>query len=101
MKTVSLRTGNTKTCSHKYGTCTENFQNRKVFKNNTSGVPGVEWLPNNMRWKALICFRGKRYYLGAYQNFEDAVKARRRAEENLYDNFLNELAGAQVRDTGG
>ena len=36
---------------------------------------------------AYISFRKKRYYLGRYQNIEDAVKARKRGEE-MHDEFL-------------
>lgn len=101
VKTAYLRTGKTKTRSQQYGTCPENLQNRKVLKNNTSGVPGVEWLPRKRRWKASICFRKKRYYLGAYAEFEDAVKARKQAEEKLHDNFLRESAGTQDQNANG
>ena len=87
-----LRTGHTKTC----GACLEKFRNRKVFKNNTSGVPGVEWVPRERRWKATICFRKKRYYLGAYPDFEDAVKARKQAEEADFGTFPQKLAETQT-----
>ena len=97
VKTTSLQTGNTKTCSHQYGVCPENLQNRKVFKNNTSGVSGVEWLPRKQQWKASICFKRKRYYLGSYSRFEDAVKARKQAEMDLRKNFLYESASTQVQ----
>ena len=91
--TTSLRAGRTKTCGCQFGACLEQFQNRKVFKNNTSGVAGVEWLPREQKWKATICFRRKRYYLGKYHSFEDAIKARKQAEEQLYDNFSRGFSG--------
>ena len=65
---------------------------KTVRKNNTSGVPGVDWWASKRRWRAAICFKGKRYYLGSYGRFEDAVKARKRAEEELHDGFLREFA---------
>ena len=74
------------------GTCVEMLKAKTVRKNNTSGVPGVDWLPSKQRWRATICFKGKRYYLGSYDLFEDAVKARKYAEENLHDKFLREFA---------
>ena len=101
MKTTCLRTGRTMTCSHQYGICPEQLQNKKVSKNNSSGVTGVEWLPRKQKWKASICFKGKRYYLGDYSYFEDAVKARKRAEKELRDNLLRESAGTQVRNANG
>lgn len=75
------------------GTCVEMIRTRTVRKNNTSGVPGVDWLTKKQRWRATICFKGKRRYLGCYENFEDAVKARKRAEEELFEPFLAACAG--------
>jgi len=73
------------------GTCVEMLRAKTVRRNNTSGVPGVDWVPSKGLWRAAICFKGKRHYLGGYQNFEDAVKARKRAEEELHDRFLREF----------
>lgn len=74
------------------GTCVEMLRAKTIRRNNTSGVPGVDWLVRKNRWRATICFKGKRYYLGSYSRFEDAVKARKRAEENIHDRFLREFA---------
>ena len=75
------------------GTCVEMLRAKTVRRNNTSGVPGVDWRSSKQTWRASICFKGKRYYLGSYARFEDAVKARKQAEEELHDNFLREFAG--------
>lgn len=50
------------------------------------------------RWRASICFKGKRYYLGSYRSFDDAVKARKEAEAEFHDRFLNEFAAQQARE---
>lgn len=107
VKTYHLRSGHTTSCGCKNGfggprsalgltyidgTCVEMLAAKTVRKNNTSGVPGVDWWASKQRWRAAICFKGKRYYLGSYSRFEDAVKARKRAEENLHDGFLREYA---------
>jgi len=76
------------------GTCVEMLAAKTVRCNNTSGVPGVCWYSRKARWQAAICFKGKRYYLGYYRRFEDAVKARKRAEEDLHDKFVAEHARA-------
>lgn len=39
------------------------------------------------KWQAQITFRGKTYFLGAYEMIEDAVAARKRGEE-MHDQFL-------------
>lgn len=98
--TRNLRSGHTRSCgclkpngfprpTYIDGTSPEILAAAKVArKNNTSGVPGVEWASSKGLWRAVICFKGKRRYLGSYTRFEDAVKARKRAEEELFDPFL-------------
>ena len=101
VRTNSLRSSHTVSCgctggadnarkrlTYVDGTCVEIIQSKKLQKNNTSGVPGVTWVTSKRLWQATICFKGKRHYLGRYHRFEDAVKARMRAEEELYDSFL-------------
>lgn len=83
------------------GTCVEMIRTRPVRRNNTSGVTGVDWLASKGRWRATICFKGKRYYLGSYARFEDAVRARKLAEENLHDNFLREFSGTDETPARG
>ncbi len=55
---------------------------------NTSGVRGVYYESKFDRWRAQIIFQKKRYYLGTFKKKEDAVKARQRAEEELFSPFL-------------
>lgn len=108
IKGSRLRNGHTKSCgcirgpdgvrtalglTYVDGTCVEMLAARTVRSNNTSGVPGVDWLAKKQRWRASICFKGKRRYLGSYKKFEDAVNARKQAEENLFDTFLDVYAG--------
>lgn len=94
-----LRNGTTTSCGCKPkvtlvdGTCVELIRSKTIRSNNTSGVTGVEWVPRTNQWKAVIFFKGKRHYLGCYGKFEDAVKARKRAEEELFEPFLREFAG--------
>ena len=40
------------------------------------------------RWVASIGFKKKNYYLGIYSRLEDAVRARKDAEERIYGEFL-------------
>ena len=83
------------------GTCVEMLAAKTVRKNNTSGVPGVDWRAGKQVWRAAICFKGKRYYLGSYRSFEDAVKARKQAEDILHNNFLREFASSETHDANG
>lgn len=113
VKTHHLRSGHTKSCgcqngeggprtalglTYVDGTCVEMLRARTVRSNNTSGVPGVDWLSKKQRWRAMICFKGKRRYLGSYEKFEDAVKARKRGEEEYYDKFLEEFTAGNIEE---
>ncbi len=60
---------------------------QRRYKTNTSGCTGVYWDKTNEKWTAQITFKSKRYYLGSYEHFDDAVKARQRGEE-MHDAFL-------------
>ena len=96
VRTSNLRGGRTKSCGCQRRTAAvKQAKPRNMNKNNTSGVSGVEWLPSKKLWKATICFNRRRYFLGHYPEFENAVKARKRAEkarkraeEDLHDRFL-------------
>ena len=59
--------------------------NRRTPKNNTSGVKGVSWYPKYNKWIARINVNKKRISLGYFENFDDAVKARKEAELKYYE----------------
>lgn len=67
------------------------IKNRKVQLNNTSGHTGISWHKNREMWYARISFRGKTYSLGYFDKIEDAVRARKRAEELTFDEFIETL----------
>lgn len=64
-----------------------NHFNHEVYKNNTSGVTGVNWDADSGKWRARLWAYGKMYHLGRFDNFEDAVKARKEAEEKYFGEF--------------
>lgn len=57
-------------------------------KNNTSGYKGVTWDGSRGKWRAQIVFKGKAHHLGRYNTIEQAVAARKQAEEELYKPIL-------------
>ena len=59
---------------------------RKLTKSNKSGYTGV-YQKSNGRWCAQITFKRKTYYLGVFDDIQDAVRARKRGEE-MHDDFL-------------
>lgn len=61
---------------------------RSLNKNSTSGINGVSFIPKSGKYRAYINFKRKQYYLGAYENIEDAVAARKAGEKAIYGDFL-------------
>lgn len=55
---------------------------------NLSGVRGVYYDAKRGKYRARLKFRQKYYNLGYFSNLEDAVKARQRAEEEIFGKFL-------------
>ena len=69
--------------------CTQhqNVLNHRVARNNTSGVTGVTWDRNRNKWASQIVYNGKNHHLGRYENIEDAINARIKAELKLFKEF--------------
>ena len=55
---------------------------------NLSGVRGVYFDSKKGLYRARIRFQKKLYNLGTYKNLDDAIKARRQAEEKYFEGFL-------------
>ncbi len=61
----------------------ENARNLSRAKNNTSGFTGVSWYKKNKKWGANIIVNKKIKFLGLFENINDAVKARKKAENEI------------------
>ena len=114
--TTYLKTGHTKSCgclsremassrlqSEKFIKSRENYRknnflkentslaligSKKVRKNNTSGITGVNYIKNIKKWNASIFFKGKKINLGYFENIDNAIKARKEAEEKYFKPIL-------------
>lgn len=60
----------------------------KKQKNNKSGVKGVCREPRTNKWRAYITVDKKTIDLGTFADKEDAIKARKEAEEKYHKPFL-------------
>lgn len=61
---------NLRVCTH-----SENLKNRKIGKNNKSGLKGVSWYSRVEKWVAFIEVDGKQIGLGYFLTKENAYKA--------------------------
>ena len=64
-----------------------NRYNSELRKNNNSGVCGVHFSKYHNKWTATITFHRERIFLGYFENKEDAIKARLKAEKDLHKEF--------------
>lgn len=87
--TLNNRKNNLRVC-----TISQNNRNRNIIKTNTSGVTGVR--RGNDKWRACIVFNKKNISLGTFENFEDAVKARKEAEEKYFGEFSHDNSTKKV-----
>jgi hypothetical protein len=75
-------------------TCSQNSQNAKTRKDNTSGVKGVHWSPEGNKskpgWIARVQVNGKRLYVGKFRKLEEATAAREKAAKQNHKEFAYE-----------
>lgn len=69
--------------THVAGTSVDTLKSKKVPTGNTTGYKGVYWIRG--KYVAKIVFQKKAYYLGIYDDIEEATEARKEAEEVLFD----------------
>ena len=61
----------------------DNMQNKRMYKNNTSGHRNVSWKADNNRWEVQINVNGHNHYIGVYECLEDAIRSAREARLRL------------------
>lgn len=59
-------------------------RNRRVRKTNNTGVTGVSKRKDSGKYRATISVNGKRIDLGTHENLEDAINARKKAENKYW-----------------
>lgn len=79
-------------------TASQNCMNKGLRTDNTTGVTGVYWYKNLNKWVSKICVEQKIVHLGYFDTFEEAMEARKQAEEEYfgefsYDNSMRDING--------
>lgn len=93
-----LKSGKTQSCGclqiskvkslYVAGTAPCKLDGSRIRSTNTSGVTGVYYDKSRNLWAAEIMFKHKKYHLGRYAKKEDAIVARKTAEEKIFGDFL-------------
>ena len=69
----------------------QNCMNRNIASNNTSGCSGVHFDTKTSKWVARITYMNKEYYLGSFDNKNEAINARKQAEIIYYKEYRNKV----------
>lgn len=64
-----------------------NMKNTESYSNNTSGTTGVAYSKSENKWKSYITYNKKRIHLGTFENKNDAILARLKAEKKYFNEF--------------
>lgn len=62
----------------------ENPVNCSVYSNNKSGHKGILWLERLQKWQVNIQYKNKNHYIGVFENIDDAILARKKAEQDVF-----------------
>ena len=68
-------------------TISQNNMNKNLQSNNTSGCTGVSWNKKTLKWKARIQVDYKSITIGFFDDLQDAIDARKEAEEKYFGRF--------------
>ena len=93
--TTDNRKKNLRVCLHR-----DNQKNIKLASDNTSGVTGVHWDKTRNSWFASIQSNNKTINIGRFTNFDDAVKARKEAEEKYFGEYSYDESMKKAKELG-
>lgn len=66
-----------------------NAQNKRMHRNNTSGVKGVSWHTKANKWRAQIVCNRQNYDCGLFEDIDDAKEFIGLARDMLHGQFAN------------
>ena len=74
-------------------TKTQNNQNQRMSRRNTSGIKGVAWDCSKQKWQVGIGVKGQRKHLGRFSNIEDAAAAYENGSKKFHGEFGRVVVG--------
>lgn len=79
-------------CNLRDITAQGNCANRGMFKTNTSGHRGVVWQKKTEKWQVLCRIKGTQYYMGLYEDKEEAISVAKATYEKHQEDSVNETS---------
>ncbi len=71
----------------RFATRSQNNSNRRMFKNNTTGAKGVDFVKESNKYRARIQSNGRSIYLGAYKTLGEASRVYSESAERIHGEF--------------
>ena len=84
---INGNTGDNRIENLREATNQQNCWNRKPLVDSTSKYKGVCWNKQCNKWVASYKYKGKKHYLGLYENELEAAKAYDKATEHLHKEY--------------
>lgn len=70
-------------------TQSENCRNKRIRKDNKSGMTGIYWRKNRNKWQVQICLNGTRYTGGCHDDLFSAIKSRMQLANKIHGEFAD------------
>ncbi|EMM2094604.1 MULTISPECIES: HNH endonuclease [Enterobacteriaceae] len=85
-------------CNLREATHKENCRNQRMYKNNKSGVKGVNWNKTGRKWLAACAVDGKRYHLGMFEDISEAEKTIKDFREKYHGEFAKHEVTGELKN---
>lgn len=74
----------------RYHTNFQVIEDKNPPKHNTSGYKGISWDVHRKKWMTYINVHSKRIFIGRFASLDDAVDARKEAEEKYHKPLIDQ-----------
>ena len=71
-------------CNCKWETANKQAINKRTRQDNKTGHKGIDWYGSRQKWRTRITFNKKTLVLGYFDRIEDAIEARKKAEQKYH-----------------
>lgn len=83
---------NNKLSNLRFCSYSENSMNKSMMKSNTTGITGIYYNKNTLKWSAGVTVNYIHFHLGTYNNIDDAMNARMNGIKKHHMSFANTTA---------
>lgn len=84
---INLNKADNRRNNLRFVTHQENNFNKSCYENSTTKIKGVYWSKRLQKWYAKINYNYKSIHLGVFDSIENAISARKVAEERYFKEF--------------